>query len=67
MFIAASKCVNKDNKTNKFNIFLNTENPIRLKLSFARRLSLLGASDSIKAISQRWFEKYNNDGEIKKI
>lgn len=40
-------------------IFLNTENSIRLKLSFARRLSLLGASDSIKAISQRWFEKYN--------
>lgn len=40
-------------------IFLNTENPTRLKLSFARRLSLLGTNDKVEDISQRWFEKYN--------
>lgn len=40
-------------------IFLNTENPIRLKLSFARRLSLLGTNHNVEAISKKWFEKYN--------
>lgn len=40
-------------------IFLNTENPARLKLSFARRLSLLGTNKEVEAISERWFEKYN--------